>query len=204
MRQFAMAMLPRLQRARLVGPLSTLFGALDAVALQRLEAELSWIHLRNGETLFRQGEPGASLYIVIIGRLHLVSERDGATPQLLGEVGRGESVGEQALLTAQTRSATAYAVRDTYAVQLSRASFEQLVDHYPRFALRLSQKIVTRLEHGRRDDADLGNSVATIAVMPAGDTPTSSVARDLATALAAIGPTLHLHAGIVDQMIGKR
>ena len=57
--------------------------------------------------MFRQGEPGDRLYIVKSGVLEIVAARDGAESATLAYLGEGEVVGELALLTGATRSATA-------------------------------------------------------------------------------------------------
>src|SRR5256885_5219471 len=61
----------RLRRSQLGIALhrSRLFGALDGPALGDVEADLELVTLRGGEVLFRQGDPGDALYLVINGRL---------------------------------------------------------------------------------------------------------------------------------------
>src|SRR4051812_47598980 len=97
---------------------SPLFRELDPSALHELSLETSPVHLGGGETLLREGEAGDALYVVVSGRLSVIV---GATP--IAEVGRGETVGEMALLTGAPRSATVLAVRDTVLLRLSKDSF---------------------------------------------------------------------------------
>jgi NTE family protein len=54
---------------------SRLFGALDGPVLRDIEADLELITLRGGEMLFRQGNPGDALYLVINGRLRVVARQ---------------------------------------------------------------------------------------------------------------------------------
>ena len=47
---------------------ASFFQSLDATALNDLLPELDWINLAGGDTLFRAGEPGDAMYVVIAGR----------------------------------------------------------------------------------------------------------------------------------------
>jgi predicted acylesterase/phospholipase RssA/CRP-like cAMP-binding protein len=69
--------------------------------------------IRRGEILFRQGEKGDYFYYLKRGRLRVLRESDdGGARQVVGEVGRGEVVGELAMLGCTVRSATVVAIRD--------------------------------------------------------------------------------------------
>src|SRR5688572_15916017 len=68
--------------------------------------------LRAGAWLWRQGEPGDSLYVVLTGRLEVVAE-DGPQATVIRVLGRGDAVGELALLTDSPRSASVRAQRDS-------------------------------------------------------------------------------------------
>ncbi|MFN9956625.1 MAG: cyclic nucleotide-binding domain-containing protein, partial [bacterium] len=50
------------------------------------------------------------MYVVVSGRLRATREEDGET-RTVGDIGRGETVGEMALLTGDPRSATVHALR---------------------------------------------------------------------------------------------
>ena len=129
---FYQALQEHVRRRRLRSALQStrIFGALDP-AVHDLETELTWVTLRSGETLIRQGDPGDCLYVVISGRLRIVLERDGAEVRTVREVGRGESIGEMALITGEQRAATVYAIRDTEVVRLSQAGFDRLLAQHP-------------------------------------------------------------------------
>ena len=88
---------------------SPLFARLDRAARAELADHLSFVSLAAGETLFRQGDPGTSMYIVERGLLDVVVRAEGAT-QLLDRLDAGASVGEMALLTGRPRTADAVAV----------------------------------------------------------------------------------------------
>jgi CRP-like cAMP-binding protein len=68
-----------------------------------LGADMEWTSLAAGETLFRQGEPSDSVYVVAGGRLRVFAETPGEPPRLLNEVGRGELIGEMGAITGEPR-----------------------------------------------------------------------------------------------------
>ena len=76
-----------------------LFQSLGPAALNDLLSELNWLSLAGGETLFQTGDAGDSLYVVMSGRLRVISEHSDGTSRVIREVARGETVGELALLT---------------------------------------------------------------------------------------------------------
>src|SRR5262249_59692931 len=80
-------------------------GLVDASLRAELRSQLTWIRLARDEVLFRAGEPGDAVYVVARGRLGAF--RDGAGREgLAAEIGRGEPVGEIALLTKEPRALT--------------------------------------------------------------------------------------------------
>lgn len=157
-----------------------LFGGLDEAARRAVDEEAEWVSLASGATLFRQGDPGDALYVILTGRVRVIVEGPDGTSRAVAEIGRGESVGEMAILTGEPRSASIVAVRDTHLIKLSRHAFERIVERCPRVMLLVTRRLVHRLQQmnrgGRADRA-----IATIAVLPAG--PGVSL-RTFATAFA--------------------
>ena len=204
MQQFAAAMLPRFQQNLLAGALATLFGDLGPDVLDDVRSELEWLHLRSGETLFKQGDPSDELFILVNGRLMItVTDADGNVT-IVGEASRGESMGESGLLTGDPRSASAYAVRDTDVVRLSQAAFTRLVDRYPRAMMGIVRVIARRERRRTGALAMKGSSVAAFALVAASpDVPMEDFAQRLVGALERFGPTLYLNSQRLDSLVGK-
>ena len=204
MQQFAAAILPRFQNIALGGALAALFGTLGEAILDELQSELEWLHLASGETLFRQGDPSDALYIVINGRLTITVEDADGRVSLVGEVSRGESVGETGLLTGVPRNATVHVVRDTDIVRLSQTSFERLIERHPRAMLEIVRLITGRTRPKRGAVAMKASTVAAYGVIPAGpDVPLAAFAQRLVAALEVFGPTLYLNSERLDSLMGK-
>lgn len=118
----------------------------DAETLRDLEAELTWQPLPARAALFRQGEPGDSIYFVLKGQLDVAGERADGSRVHLDVVGPGATLGEMALLTSAPRSATVTAKTDAELLRLSRAGYEALVRKHPQTMVNLSRVLASRLE----------------------------------------------------------
>jgi len=175
-----------------------LFRELDDATRAALLAELELVELPAHAQLFAEGAPGDALYIVAGGRLRVLR---GA--HTIRELGRGEYVGEFALLTGEPRSATVVAARDSNVVRLSQALFERVLQRYPHAMAQLARGIIQRVRTVERSGPP-GASVSAFVALPASsDVPLSEFCRQLAAALAAIGPTLHLGSAECDRMFGR-
>jgi MFS family permease len=95
-----------------------LFAELPAPAIEGLAAALRPVELRAGDVLIRQGDPGDAYFAIAAGELDAV--QDG---QWLGRYGRGEGVGEIALLRSVPRTATVLAHTAATVYQLDRHLF---------------------------------------------------------------------------------
>jgi MFS family permease len=95
-----------------------LFAELPAPALEGLAAALRPVELSAGAVLIRQGDPGDAYFAIAAGELDAV--QDG---QFLGRYGRGDGVGEIALLRAVPRTATVIAHTAATVYQLDRDPF---------------------------------------------------------------------------------
>ena len=95
-----------------------LFAELPAPAIEGLAAALVPVQLPAGTVLIRQGEPGDAYYAIAAGELDAVA--DG---HFLRRCGRGEGVGEIALLRAIPRTATVIAHDAATVYELNRELF---------------------------------------------------------------------------------
>lgn len=133
------------QKEQLFTNLHRIFGTFDTAMLTMLEPLLEWVEISGGDTLFRQHDPGDSLYLVISGRLQAYVLNERGQRQVIGEIVRGETVGEMAIFTGDTRSATIVALRDSVLVKLSQHAFEQVIAAYPSVSMNVTRLIINRL-----------------------------------------------------------
>jgi len=177
-----------------------LFGRLDEVALAKVVESLEWDQIDGGEMLFRQGDRGDSLYIVVSGRLRVTVARDDGSEWVVREVGRGENVGELSVLTEEPRSATVSAVRDTDLARLTRRRFDHLLAEHPQAVMQLMRMLAGWV---RRSNLPLPKGrIVTITVLPLEPgAPTVPFVARLIDALQADGSTLRIDADSVDRAL---
>jgi CRP-like cAMP-binding protein len=101
--------------------------------LDALAASLQAHRYRRGDLVFRRGDPGDALYIVLSGRVRIwtPSEADDGAEAILATLRPGEFFGSLALLDGEPRSASATAVEETEALILPRDRFRQLLNDEP-------------------------------------------------------------------------
>ncbi len=153
---------------------SALFGEVSDDLRRDIEAELSWVRLARDEVLFREGEAGDAVYVVLQGRLQVVREPAGEPPQVVAEIGRGEPVGEMALITGEPRSSTVRASRDTDLLRLSAEGFAALLQRNPRAILPIVRTLSRRLREATVS-ARVEARTSTVALVPLG--PQADVRR---------------------------
>lgn len=102
------------------------FGQLPAEHVVELAEATSLRRLATGERLFREGELGREVYYVHQGRLDL-RRGEGRARHLIGEVGRGELLGELAILDDEPRSAEAIAAEPTTLLCFDGAQAREII-----------------------------------------------------------------------------
>ncbi|GAB3559767.1 patatin-like phospholipase family protein [Spirosoma fluminis] len=147
------------QKEQLLTNLHRIFGQFDTAMLAMLEPMLEWVEISGGEVLFRQHEPGDCLYFVISGRLQAYIIDKQGNHQVMGEIIRGETVGEMAIFTGDPRSATIVALRDSVLVKLSQNAFEQVIAAYPAVAINVTKLIINRLRTSQEQPKAAGSDV---------------------------------------------
>ncbi len=87
-------------------------------------------HFEPGEIVFRQGDLGDTLYILLRGEAEVVREDDGIE-KIIAHLQPGEFFGEMALLNQKTRGATIRCLKSTDVLTLKKGDFTALVANLP-------------------------------------------------------------------------
>jgi len=144
---------------------AAVFASLDERAREFICAQLTPRAITGGEVLIREGDDADSLYLIAEGRVRVHNRRDDGTTQVLAEIGRGELVGEMALVTNEPRSATVTAVRDSLVLELPASAFVELVRRHPEVLREVTTRVVRRLLQSLRG-GKRASPIATVVVVP--------------------------------------
>ena len=96
-----------------------LFRELDDEAAAALRASMMEVRLGRGEVLFREGDTGDRVFVVIEGKVKLGRTSSDGRENLLAILGPGQMFGELSLFDPGPRSATVTAVTDTVLLSLA-------------------------------------------------------------------------------------
>jgi CRP-like cAMP-binding protein len=123
-----------------------LFSRVDDETLARCTESLRTRRYRRNETIFHQGDPGDSLYVIESGAVKIVlPDPEGEDGAIIATLGPGDFFGELALLDGEEHSATAVALEATEAHVLRREAFDRLVDEDPNLRRALFAGLVGEL-----------------------------------------------------------
>ncbi|MFY9775207.1 MAG: cyclic nucleotide-binding domain-containing protein, partial [Trebonia sp.] len=179
------------------------FASFDEGTLVWLARQFEPVHAQAGDAVIAEGDPGDGLYVLLSGRLRVSVGAAGGGERVLHDLGRGAVIGEIALLSDRTRSATVRAVRDSDLFLLRTASFKALIEQNPGFLAQMARLLIERLLAVDRPQPHAGNRA--IAVVPAGRDPAhaKAIAAALAEQLTGKGTTVLLDRAAVDRQLGS-
>ncbi len=100
---------------------------------------------RAGDVLFREGERGEEMYVIQSGVVQIL-KKVGHVQRPLATLGRGEFVGEMAILNDRPRTATAVVLEEATCLLIDAGTLEQMISNSSEIALRLVKKLARRLD----------------------------------------------------------
>ena len=131
------------QLLRALRKINLWFGLSDEELLVIYRA-CSSVEASAGETIFNEGDPSHDLYILLSGRVEIVTQKKGVIHTFTAN----ESFGEIGLITQNTRSASAQATETSKLLALNHAEFNRLLGTHPRISALMMRNITTSLsEH---------------------------------------------------------
>lgn len=103
--------------------------------------------LSAGQTLFKEGEPGELMYVLMSGTAEII-----VNGRVVETAEAGAIIGEMGMIDEGARSATVVAKSECQFLPIDRKRFNFLIQQTPHFALHVMRVIADRL---RRTDAIL-------------------------------------------------
>lgn len=127
-----------------------LFDAFDEAETAALADGMAERLYREGAIIVRQGEPGASLFLIAEGVLDVSVATEGRTePVRLDRMVPGEVFGEMSLLTGQPRTASVVAATDAVVYEIHRDHLDPILHRRPEIAARLADLMAQRQRRNR-------------------------------------------------------
>lgn len=120
------------------------FAMLDALELAVVAKYMNFFEIKEGEILFKEGDPGDSVCFVIKGALEVY--KSAATPGntvRIATVTKNRSIGEMSVIDEYSRSATVKARIDSEIVSLTKSGFDAILKENPAVGAAILKKIAT-------------------------------------------------------------
>ncbi len=124
---------------------NALFSPLGEEVLLELVSALRSLHLAKGTHLFREGDPGDGLYLIKSGRVRIVTRGEKEEEKIVAYLGRGDAVGELALLTGEPHAFSVVSDTGSDFLVLNKIEFDRILEAHPLIGLHLSRALSKRL-----------------------------------------------------------
>lgn len=131
-----------------------LFAGLSKPALDRVASIATEEHHPKGTVLFRVGDPGDALYLILAGRVRISREVPGMGEEALTILGPGDAFGELSVIDSGTRSADAHIHEDAVLVKIKKDAMEHLLYMHRDLAYEVLWNVVKLLSARLRDTTD--------------------------------------------------
>lgn len=115
--------------------------------LDRVMTGLEVVNLKAGEILFREGDTGEHMYVVVGGELEILKAPDTDDEMILNMIHAGEYIGEMSLITGAPRTASVRARGDVILLSMSRSQLMDLLQRHPQLANDMVGVLSQRLDN---------------------------------------------------------
>jgi CRP-like cAMP-binding protein len=119
----------------------TLFSGLPAAELRALAERITLRTLPADSVVFREGDPGDSLYLILRGKVKISLHDANGRPFVVDLRNAGQYVGEM-MLDGSPRSATVTTVEASEFGVLSRTDFKDVLGKHPEVAMHLIRNLI--------------------------------------------------------------
>ncbi|MCZ6513442.1 MAG: cyclic nucleotide-binding domain-containing protein, partial [Nitrospinae bacterium] len=127
-----------------------MFKSLPDSTLSELADECEPVVLQPGEVLFKDGDPGNHMYVVLSGRLTIIKQ-----DQKISQIHPGGVFGEIAIIESKSRSATVQADTESILLEITKHQFDSLLTSHDQFLFSLLSTLTDR-SRGNIEDLAMG------------------------------------------------
>jgi serine phosphatase RsbU (regulator of sigma subunit) len=122
-----------------------LLAGLPEAALSRLAASVRSVNAPAGTVLYREGDQGDCLSLILQGQVEILSAAGTPDERVLAVRGRGDFLGELSLLGADRRRTASVRCRTPISLlELDKAQFDALVEEHPALGMALVRELILR------------------------------------------------------------
>jgi NTE family protein len=127
--------------------------------------KISVVDIPAGHLLIRQGDISDAMYIVLAGRLRAIENSSEFAPRALGEIGRGEMIGEMGVIQSKPRSADVIALRDCQLLKIYAHNFQEILEKHPEATMPMMKKLLDRISSNNSKN-QIESKLVNICILP--------------------------------------
>src|SRR3990167_1044539 len=141
------------------------FSNVDVKSLKEFAKKFEFIKIKAGEILIKQDDEADYLYFVIKGHLRAIKDIKTLNSITLGEIYRGELIGELAILTQEKRVCSVIVIRDSLLLKISKSHFDEFFRQNTNLLMPIVKSSILRVMNKTKPTAIQS---VNIALLPAG------------------------------------
>ncbi len=122
-----------------------LFDSIPGEELSHIAQITEEVELRSAQTVFREGEHGDAMYLIVDGKVKVHSGE-----KVLAELGAKQSFGEMSILDTEPRSASVTAMTDLTLLKIQRDDFTEILAEKPEISQGIIRVLTRRLREANR------------------------------------------------------
>lgn len=133
-----------------------LFSSLHSVDLTQIGLITQERLFADGALIARQGDPGSELFVIASGHVSVVVACDDGAENIVAQRGRGDCVGEMAIVHQEIRMASLVAVGEVLILVLSQDNFRTIMRNRPDTSIAVTRTLADRLIEATQPNPELG------------------------------------------------
>ena len=126
-----------------------LFQKIPGNVLSKIAQISSELHLEKNDIIFKEGEPGDSLFVIISGKIDIIKNN-----QTIANLEKGNCIGEMSLLDHEPRSADAISNGDTTLLKIDQDGFFELMAGNSEIMKQIVKMLTKRLRQTNKKLTD--------------------------------------------------
>ncbi|MCT1451647.1 MULTISPECIES: CRP-like cAMP-activated global transcriptional regulator GlxR [unclassified Corynebacterium] len=135
-----------------------IFQGVDPDAVINLISQMQTESFPRGTTIFDEGEPGDTLYIIVEGKVKLARHAPDGRENLLSVMGPSDMFGELSIFDPGPRTSSAVCVTEVQAATMDSEMLRTWINDHPEISQQLLRVLARRL---RRTNASLADLIFT-------------------------------------------
>lgn len=132
-----------------------MFRDFEWAQISALSSYIQLYRAKPGSILFREGEKGDFMCVVLEGKLEIRKENHQGVAKTVSTALPGRSLGEMAMVDGEPRSATAVVIEPTMLAVLTHENFQLIMRDKPALATKILMKIAQLLSQRLRQTSGI-------------------------------------------------